>query len=46
MNASTTDPATWGAFEEALARAEKDNLPGIGFVFTEDDDLTGVDFDK
>ncbi|MGH7391934.1 MAG: AAA family ATPase [Candidatus Rokuibacteriota bacterium] len=39
-NASSTDPATWGTFEEAVAaytasRANADdNYDGIGFVFT------------
>jgi hypothetical protein len=41
LEASVTDPSTWGTFEEAVA------LPGgrIGFVFYEDDPFCGVDFD-
>ncbi len=45
--ASTTDEATWGAFDEAVAAAER--LPAgtgaVGFVFTADDPYCGVDFD-
>lgn len=45
--ASTTDASTWGAFEEAVAAAER--LPAgtgaVGFVFTADDPYCGVDFD-
>lgn len=44
-NASSTDPATWGTFEAALSRANRDRLAGIGFVFTQDDPYTGIDFD-
>lgn len=47
--ASTTDPATWGAFEDAIRRAEELSRQGaggaIGFVFTADDPYVGVDFD-
>ncbi|NLT34279.1 MAG: hypothetical protein GXX83_00030 [Gaiellales bacterium] len=43
VEASSTDPATWGTFEQALAAvAEAD---GIGFVFSPDDPYTGVDLD-
>ena len=35
--ASSTDPHTWASFAEALARADRDQLPGVGFVFTKDD---------
>lgn len=45
--ASTTDGATWGAFDEAVAAAER--LPAgtgaVGFVFTADDPYCGIDFD-
>lgn len=43
--ASTTDPETWGGFEAALAYAEEPNVDGIGFVFTADDPLVGLDLD-
>jgi hypothetical protein len=43
--ASTTDPATWGSYEEAGARATRDGLAGVGFVFRADGGLVGVDLD-
>lgn len=45
--ASTTDPTTWGSFDQALAvyRANP-KMDGIGFVFTAGDPYTGLDFDK
>ena len=43
--ASHSDPGTWGTYEEAMAYAQAYNLPGVGYVLTEDDDLTGVDLD-
>jgi hypothetical protein len=45
-NASTDNPATWGTYEQAVQRAQTDGLTGVGFVLSEDDDLTGYDFDK
>lgn len=44
-NASTSDPATWATFEEALAAAKHTNLAGVGYVFAKDDPYTGVDLD-
>jgi len=43
-HASHSDPKTWGTFDEAVARAERNNLPGVGFVFSQDG-LFGVDLD-
>ena len=44
--ASSTDPATWGAYEAACAAAtSNDSYAGIGFVFTEQDPYCGVDLD-
>ncbi len=45
--ASSTDAATWGTFEEACAYADRwlSEDGGIGFVFTDNDPYTGVDFD-
>jgi primase-polymerase (primpol)-like protein len=43
--ASSTDIGTWGTLERALAAASRDGINGIGFVFTDDDDLVGVDLD-
>lgn len=45
-NAKSTDPPTWATFEEALAAYEaNEGIAGIGFVFTDDDDITGIDID-
>lgn len=43
--AKVSDPTTWGTYEEAVARQKADNLPGVGYVMTEDDNLTGGDLD-
>ncbi|MFA7297579.1 MAG: phage/plasmid primase, P4 family [Dehalococcoidia bacterium] len=40
--ASTTDPSTWGTFDQALACPGAD---GIGFVFTASDPYVGIDLD-
>ncbi len=40
--ASSTDPSTWRSYEEASAI---EGFDGIGFVFSPDDPLTGVDLD-
>lgn len=45
-DASTTDPETWGTFEEALAAVERHGLAGVGFVFTKDSGVVGIDLDK
>ncbi|KZK14832.1 phage NrS-1 polymerase family protein [Meiothermus taiwanensis] len=42
--ASVNNPATWGSFAEALARAGA-GYDGIGFVLTEDDPYTVIDLD-
>jgi putative DNA primase/helicase len=44
--ASTTDPRTWGTYEQAHKYAETmlGNV-GIGYVFSPDDPYAGVDFD-
>jgi len=44
--ASTTNPKTWGTFEEALQAYHEHNFDGVGFVFPMDDPFTGVDLDK
>lgn len=38
--ASSTDPKTWSTYADASAAGN------VGFVFTEDDDLFGIDLDK
>lgn len=45
--ASSTNPATWASFIEAVAyyRAHQSRIDGIGFVVTEDDPYIGVDLD-
>jgi primase-polymerase (primpol)-like protein len=44
--ASATDAGTWTGFETALEYARHhDSVDGVGFVFTEDDSLVGVDLD-
>jgi primase-polymerase (primpol)-like protein len=45
-HASVSDPSTWASVDEAIASVEKYKLDGIGFAFTEDDDIIGVDLDK
>src|SRR5215207_8612094 len=43
--ASSTNPETWAGYEEAVAACKKYSYGGIGFVFTPEDDLCGVDLD-
>ena len=43
--ASSTNPATWGTFKDALAGVGQDGTCGVGFVLSEDDPFIGVDFD-
>lgn len=44
--ASSTDPATWASFDDALASHEAaDTSDGVGFVFTANDPYVGVDLD-
>jgi len=44
--ASSTDRATWGTFEQAVAALHRcPDLEGIGFVFTDSDPFAGVDLD-
>jgi primase-polymerase (primpol)-like protein len=47
-SASTTDPSTWGTFDQAreyYTRRKNKGIMGIGFVFTKDDPFIGVDLD-
>lgn len=44
--ASHSNPVHWGSYDEALLRAQRDHLPGIGFVLDDRDGLTGADLDK
>jgi primase-polymerase (primpol)-like protein len=45
QRASSTTPGTWAGYEEALRACEEHGYGGIGFVFTSEDDLCGVDLD-
>jgi len=45
-NGDSTDPTTWGTFEQALERARRDKLSGIGFVFSDSDPFCGIDLDN
>lgn len=44
--ASSTRPETWSSFEKACSSASKWSLTGIGFVFSDTDEYSGVDFDN
>ena len=43
--ASTADPDTWTGFETALEFLDTGEADGVGFVFSEDDPIVGVDLD-
>lgn len=43
--ASSTNPETWGAFDEALAHAGEHGTCGVGFVFRKEDGFVGIDLD-
>lgn len=45
-HARTNDANTWRAFDECVAAVRAKQWDGIGFVFTEADDYTGIDFDR
>lgn len=44
--AKSDSPATWGSIQRALIATETYGLDGIGFVFSETDEYTGIDLDK
>jgi len=44
--AKTSDPSTWGSFDEAYNACQEEKGVGIGFVLTEDDPYLAVDFDE
>jgi hypothetical protein len=44
--ASTTDPQTWGSFDEVRAAYEQGDFDGIGIVLTADDPILGIDLDN
>ncbi|WP_193569534.1 hypothetical protein [Haloarcula sp. JP-Z28] len=43
--ASATESETWASFEAALDYSETEHADGVGFVFTDDDPIVGVDLD-
>ena len=43
--ADSTDPKTWVGYEEAVNAYREHDYHGIGFVFTREDDLCGMDLD-
>ena len=43
--ASTTGPNTWTGFETAFEFLDTGEADGVGFVFSEDDPIVGVDLD-
>ena len=45
-NAQPNNPATWGTYRDAINRAQRDGLLGVGYIFTEDDPYTCADLDK
>jgi P4 family phage/plasmid primase-like protien len=47
QSASSTNPATWSDFltVQAAYQASPERFSGVGFVFSEDDDLVGIDLD-
>src|SRR3954471_13380293 len=44
--AKSTDPDTWAGYREAVSAYQKHGYDGIGFVFTPEDNLAGVDLDR
>ena len=44
--ADSTNPETWAGYGEAISACEEHGYHGVGFVFTAEDDLCGVDLDK
>src|SRR5918995_3588296 len=45
QRASSTDSDTWSGYEDAVRACKEHGYSGIGFVFTSEDDLCGVDLD-
>ena len=43
--ASSTDPDTWASVDAALEYVDSREADGVGFVFTDDDPIVGVDLD-
>ena len=45
LNASTNKPNTWAALNDVRTAYDSNRFSGIGFVITDDDDFTCIDFD-
>jgi hypothetical protein len=45
QGADTTDPETWGTFEDAVRIKEEKGLAGVGFVFSPAYEIVGFDLD-
>jgi hypothetical protein len=43
--ASVDDPTMWAAFDVAVEAAQGDDVEGLGFVFTDEDTIAGIDID-
>jgi primase-polymerase (primpol)-like protein len=43
--ASATESETWASFKAALDYTETEHADGVGFVFTDDDPIVGIDLD-
>ncbi|HEX4000196.1 MAG TPA: phage/plasmid primase, P4 family [Pirellulales bacterium] len=44
-NASSTNPATWASFDDAVSACERLGCDGVGYVFAEHDSFCGIDLD-
>lgn len=45
-NASSTAPATWGSYQQAVLAVQKFGFDGVGFVFSPGAGLAGIDLDN
>ena len=43
--ASSTDPKTWGTYEQAAEAVKRGRAAGIGYVFSPGDEYLGIDLD-
>ena len=46
LTASSTDQTTWTTFDQAVAAYRAGRYSGVGFVFTSEDEVVGIDLDK
>jgi hypothetical protein len=45
QRASSTNPQSWASYQQAVRACKEHGYDGIGFVFTAEDELCGVDLD-